>query len=303
MKYINNNQDIPSTDIAPGVAQEKAGAALRSCLERFERAVIGGKNVLIPPPVATPASYRFVGRENELFQLAAALEAGLNPVVISDAGQGKTSSAIRVAQTLGRPLYLVHGHEDLHAENLLVELLPTADGFEYIVQPLLAAILSGGVAAIDEINRLNEAALASLHGLLDGRRTVNSSLLGMRIEAHPDFRFFGLANPFTTPLSPAADQRLRPAFRWENYSIDELLSIILETEGLGTSTLDNAFKAALARQHPPLSLRSSLTVLRFARSLQGRDPGAKPDWCVATAMATVSGTSLTLSGEGGPFDA
>ena len=234
-----------------------------------------------------------MGREKELFQLGAALEAGLNPVVISEAGQGKTTAAIHVAETMGRDLYLIHGHEDLNAENLLIELLPTADGFEYIVQPLLAAVLSGGVVAVDEINRLNEAALASLHGLLDGRRTVCSSILGMRFEAHPDFRLFGLANPFSSPLPPAADQRLRPVFIWENYTAEELLFIIRETENLGKTNLDEAFKKALVDKPRPLSLRSALTVLRFARALQREDPGCSPSSCVATAMENVTKNLFT----------
>ncbi len=281
---------------ASRAAQETAGVSIRNSLERFEVATIGGKRVLIPPPVPIPPNYRFLIREKDIFQLAAAITAGLNPIVISEAGQGKTSSATHVAQMLGLPLYLVHGHEDLNAENLLVELLPSADGFEYVVQPLLAAVLGGGIVALDEINRLNEAALASLHGLLDGRRTVCSSLLGMRFEAHPDFRFFGLANPFTTPLQPAADQRLRPVFRWQNYTVEELLFIVNEIEGLGTSALDEAFKKALIKKKPPLSLRSALTVLRFARSLHHNDPKASPVSCVETALESVTKTSFIEEG-------
>jgi hypothetical protein len=49
-------------------------------------------------------------------------------------------------------------------------------------------MIKGAVCILDEGNRMNEKSWASIAPLLDHRRSVESIVAGIKIEAHPDFR-------------------------------------------------------------------------------------------------------------------
>jgi MoxR-like ATPase len=50
-------------------------------------------------------------------------------------------------------------------------------------------MILGGVCILDEGNRMSEKSWASLAPLLDGRRYVESVVAGVKVTAHPAFRF------------------------------------------------------------------------------------------------------------------
>ena len=58
----------------------------------------------------------------------------------------------------------------------------------YHASPLLSAVITGGVAILDEGNRMSEKSWASLAGLFDNRRTVESIIAGITVTAHKEFR-------------------------------------------------------------------------------------------------------------------
>ena len=82
----------------------------------------------------------------------------------------------------------------------------------YVASPLVTAMLRGGIAIVDEGNRMSEKSWASLAPLLDNRRYVESIVAGIKIKAHPQFRHGGdherrrlhVRAPRVHPLAPAA---------------------------------------------------------------------------------------------------
>src|SRR5437899_2462323 len=75
-----------------------------------------------------------------------------------------------------------------------------------------AAMLEGGVAILDEGNRMSEKSWASLAPLLDARRTIESIVAGIKVKAHPDFRFVTTMNDdaSTFELPEYVNSRLTP---------------------------------------------------------------------------------------------
>ena len=78
---------------------------------------------------------------------------------------------------------------DTRPEDLIITPVLVADGkIAYQASALTTAIIRGGICVLDEGNRMNEKSWASLAPLLDHRRTVESIIAGITLQAHPDFR-------------------------------------------------------------------------------------------------------------------
>ena len=88
-------------------------------------------------------------------------------------------------------------------------------------------MLRGGVAILDEGNRMSEKSWASLAPLLDNRRYVESIVAGIKIKAHPLFRLVATMNDdaSTFDLPEYIHSRLQPQItidfpeRHEEYAI------------------------------------------------------------------------------------
>ena len=78
--------------------------------------------------------------------------------------------------------------------------------------PRLTAMLRGGVAILDEGNRMSEKSWASLAPLLDNRRYAESIVAGIKIRAHPLFRLVATMNDdaSTFDLPEYIHSRLQP---------------------------------------------------------------------------------------------
>src|ERR1700680_3554452 len=140
-------------------------------------------------------SLRWVGQEELLRQLLAAWmviderDIPFNPRLIGKPGVGKTTLAYAAARRLNRPGYLFQATLDPRPEDLIVTPVIGPDGrIQYAASALVSAMVKGGIAIIDEGNRMSEKAWASLAPLLDDRRYVESIITGLRIQAHKDFR-------------------------------------------------------------------------------------------------------------------
>lgn len=162
-----------------------------------------GVRVRVPGGLRVPADFPYVPtRDHVLLKCQAAwstFDGDGRPLSFRLAGPpgvGKNAAVYALAAERDQPLYIVQGHEELTAEDLVATGALRDDGaIEYVASPLLAAMLTGGICFIDEISKMRPKALAPLASVLDERRTVFSALLGESFIAAPEFRFCAALNP------------------------------------------------------------------------------------------------------------
>jgi MoxR-like ATPase len=143
----------------------------------------------------------WVGRTDLIDQVLAAWlvieekDLPLNPRLIGKPGVGKTTLAYAAARRLGREIYFYQATMDTRPEDLIITPVIADQGrIHYMASSLVTAMIRGGVLILDEGNRMSEKSWASLAPLLDNRRYVESVVTGLKIPAHPDFRFCATMN-------------------------------------------------------------------------------------------------------------
>ena len=200
-----------------------------------DMAKIRDKTVYLSQPYQAPAS-EIVGRDQEMTQILAAWMCGssslpLSPLLLGEPGMGKNRIVYECARLCGKELYICQGHEDITAEDLICAVRFSDDPskkMDYIVSPLVTAMIRGGICFIDEIGKIRPRALAPLVSVLDERRYIDSILLGERVYAHPGFRFVAATNNDDldeTPLPGFMNSRLRPAITIEHPKREEIEKI------------------------------------------------------------------------------
>src|SRR5438093_760054 len=162
---------------------------------------------------------RWVGQEELMRQLMAAWmivdskDVPMSPRLLGKPGVGKTTLAYAVAKDMGREVYILQATLDTRPEDLLVTPVIESGGkLRYVASPLVTAMVRGGIAILDEGNRMSEKSWASLAPLLDNRRYVESIVAGIKIKAHPDFRLVATMNDdaSTFELPEYIHSRLQP---------------------------------------------------------------------------------------------
>jgi len=146
-------------------------------------------------------------------------------------GVGKTTLAYAAASRLGREIYIMQGTVDTRPEDLIVQPVIEGPGeLRYVASPLVTAMLRGGIAILDEGNRMSEKSWASLAPLLDNRRYVESIVAGVKIHAHPLFRLVTTMNDdsSTFDLPEYIHSRLQPQIQLDFPERDEELAILKE---------------------------------------------------------------------------
>jgi len=168
-------------------------------VSELDTIVIDGVNLHLGTPVRQIPPW--IGQREVLIQLLAAwtrVEDGdlpLNPRLLGKPGVGKTTLACAACQELSLDIYISQATMDTRPEDLIVSpVLAPEGGVRYMASPLVSAMVKGGALILDEGNRMSEKSWASLAPLLDHRRYVESIVAGIRIEAHPDFRFVTTMN-------------------------------------------------------------------------------------------------------------
>ena len=159
----------------------------------MEHVCIEGVNLHLAHP--DDLNLTWVGQEELMAQVLAAWllvdeqDLPLNPRLLGKPGVGKTTLAYAAGQRLGREVYLFQATMDTRPEDLLITpVISEAGRIQYVASPVVTAMIRGGVAVVDEANRMSEKSWASLAPLLDNRRYVESIVAGVKIKAHPDFR-------------------------------------------------------------------------------------------------------------------
>jgi len=116
-------------------------------------------------------------------------------------------------------------------------------------------MLRGGVAILDEGNRMSEKSWASLAPLLDTRRYVESLVAGIKIKALPDFRLVATMNDdaSTFDLPEYIHSRLQPQILIDFPEREEELAILRENLPFGDDELLEYVTDFLQLAHAPTS--------------------------------------------------
>jgi MoxR-like ATPase len=183
----------------------------------MESVTIEGVELHLTQPDEIPMTW--VGREELVTQvLAAWLVIGdddlpLHPRLVGKPGVGKTTLAYHAGRCLRRPVFLFQATMDTRPEDLIVTpVISDAGKIKYMASTVVSAMIKGGIAVIDEGNRMSEKSWASLAPLMDTRRYVESVVAGIKIKAHPDFRLCTTMNDdaSTFELPEYIHSRLQP---------------------------------------------------------------------------------------------
>ncbi len=266
-----------------------------------ETAVVDGVTLHLGSPVVE--SPPWIGQREVLMQLLAAwarieeADLPLNPRLLGKPGVGKTTLACAAARELGLEIYMAQATMDTRPEDLIVSPVLAPDGgVRYMASSLVTALLRGGALVLDEGNRMSEKSWASLAPLLDHRRYVESIVAGIRIPAHPDFRFVTTMNEdaSTYEIPEYIHSRLMPQIYVDFPEEDEERSILEAQVPFAEEEVLDYVLSFLRLAHDRdlrYTVRDGINLVRYAMKVLRR--GEAPDAAAAVDRAM----SLTLSAD------
>ena len=199
----------------------------------LEKVIIDDVELYLSAPDEVPMNW--VGQQELVTQVIAAWlvieknDIPMNPRLVGKPGVGKTTLAYHAGRSINRPVYIFQATMDTRPEDLIITPVISEGGkIRYMASSVVSAMIKGGVAIIDEGNRMSEKSWASLAPLLDVRRYVESIVAGIKIKAHPDFRFCTTMNDdaSTFELPEYIHSRLQPQIRIDFPEKDEEVLIL-----------------------------------------------------------------------------
>ena len=199
------------------------------------RAELDGISVFLAHPDELPM--RWIGQPELVLQLHACWslvderDLPLSPRIIGKPGVGKTTLAYSAAKMLDREVYIFQATMDTRPEDLLITpVVADEKKIQYVASPIVTAMIVGGIAVLDEGNRMSEKSWASLAPLLDTRRYVESIVAGVKVKAHPDFRLVATMNDdaSTFEIPEYIHSRLQPQIYIDFPEKEEELAILRE---------------------------------------------------------------------------
>lgn len=223
---------------------------------------------------------RWVGQEELMRQLLAAwmvvtdTDIPMSPRLIGKPGVGKTTLAYAAARRMGRDVFIMQATLDTRPEDLLVTPVIEGEGrLRYVASPLVSAMILGGIAILDEGNRMSEKSWASLAPLLDNRRYVESIVAGVKIKAHPNFRLVTTMNDdaSTFELPEYIHSRLQPQILIDFPEKDEELLILKENLPFAENEILEYVTNFLEQAHAAderYSVRDGINIARYAIKLK-----------------------------------
>lgn len=225
----------------------------------------------------------------------------LCPRLVGNPGVGKTTLAYHAGRTLQRPVYLFQATMDTRPEDLIITPVISEGGsIKYMASSVVSAMVKGGVAVIDEGNRMSEKSWASLAPLLDNRRYVESVVAGIKIKAHPDFRICTTMNEdaSTFELPEYIHSRLQPQIWIDFPERDEELAILESNLPFADhEILDYVveFLQAAHEANERYSVRDGINMARYAlKRLEGMERQGGGEWEKNVPRFLMEAASMTL---------
>ncbi|MBI4768285.1 MAG: MoxR family ATPase [Deltaproteobacteria bacterium] len=247
----------------------------------METVTIEGVTLYLSHPDTPPLDW--VGQPDLIDQVLAAWlvvdenDLPLHPRLIGKPGVGKTTLAYAAARRLGREIYFYQATMDTRPEDLIITPVIAEQGkIHYMASSLVTAMIRGGILILDEGNRMSEKSWASLAPLLDNRRYVESVITGIKIMAHPEFRFCATMNDdaSTFELPEYIHSRLQPQIFIDFPEPEEERLILKRNLPFAPEDILDYVVFFLQRAHQAherYTVRDGINIARYAlKSLEGR---------------------------------
>lgn len=243
----------------------------------------------------------WIGQDESMRQLLACWltidkkDLPLTPRIIGYPGIGKTTLAIAAARKRDQQVYVMQCTSDTRPEDLLVTPVLSENGkISYHASPLLSAVITGGIAVLDEGNRMSEKSWASLAGLFDNRRMVESVVAGITVRAHKEFRAAVTMNEdsSTFEIPDYIMSRLQPGIQIPFPGRDDELRILTYSLPFCTEDVLNMCVDYLQQAHTldlPYSVRDGLNAMRYTLKLKEVDKKANTEELFTRAIMQILG--------------
>jgi MoxR-like ATPase len=269
---------------------------------------IDNVTIVLSHPVAAGSTW--IGQPESMRQLQACWhvvaqeDLPLTPRIIGHPGIGKTTLGMAAGRARNQDVYIMQCTADTRPEDLLITpVLSEKGSISYHASPLLSAVITGGIAIIDEGNRMSEKSWASLASLFDNRRMVESIIAGITVEAHKEFRAAVTMNDdaSTFEIPDYIMSRLQPGIRIPFPSREDELQILRYSLPFSDEQTLDLCVDYLQRAHGldlPYSLRDGINAVRYTLKLKAAQPEAAVPHLFTNALRQILGDeALDLEGQ------
>ena len=261
--------------------------------------IIENVELILSNPLAVDVEW--IGQQEPMRQLMACWltvsdeDLPLTPRIIGVPGIGKTTLALAAARRRGQDVYIMQCTSDTRPEDLLVTPVLSERGkISYHASPLLTAAITGSIAVLDEGNRMSEKSWASLAGLLDNRRIVESIVAGVTIKAHREFRSVVTMNDdsSTYEIPDYIMSRLQPGIVVGFPDRQDEMKILSYNLPFCTEDVLNRCIDFLQKAHRldlPYSVRDGINAIRYALKQKAMSPAADSADLLSNAVKQILG--------------